>query len=96
MIPTQPKRGEVARWMLWLLVLAISGLCGTIAALYTSNRSELREKDAAIQAKEEQIALCLREQAEIQRQFRQELSAVFERANKALQEVERVKRRRRQ
>lgn len=85
MIPTQPKRGEVARWMIWVLVLAVMGLCGTVAYLYKAHREEIRAKDAELSA-------CLREQAQIQREFREELSQVFERVNQAIQEVERAKR----
>jgi tellurite resistance protein len=81
----QPKRGEVARWMLWVTVLAVVALSGTIAYLDRTHRAEIREKDA-------QLSACLKEQAELERAFRAEIAQVYDRVGKAIQEVKQVKR----
>jgi len=80
---TQPKRGEVARWMLWVLVLGIVGLSSTVWRLYQTNAETIRQKDA-------EIKHCQEEWRKAEAAYRLELTNIFREVQDFREEVYRT------
>ncbi len=80
---TQPKRGEVQRWMLWVMALGIVGLSSTVWSLYQTNAEIVRQKDA-------EIKYCQEERTKAEATFRQEITKLYQEVQDFREEIYRT------
>lgn len=80
---TQPKRGEVARWMLWLMASAIAAMSVALIALYQRSEDRLKEKDA-------EIMDCQEKRNQAEAAFRAEISALYKEVQEFREEIYRT------
>lgn len=65
-----PKAGEVQRWMLWVMALAIIGLGSTIVALHHEHKIEVNQLRT-------ELTTCQNERTKSEQAFRQELRTMY-------------------
>ena len=76
----QPKRGEVARWMVGLMATAIVALFAALLRSYSVNADTISQKDA-------EIRHCQEERTKAEAAFRLEITALYKEVQAFREEI---------